>query len=544
MQRTQIAPEILQPFFESSANAADKGQSQFFTPSDLGRTLARPLAPVRPIIVDLNCGAGHLLQASAQEGKPVTLLGADIDPCHGQRVEGGTSPLNRITADACQLHAWLREVGFKADCWVLNPPWRLFFYRARLAALLQSEFPAVRAAFKGIEQGGGIPRECIDSTLAMLLIALDLCTPYGEGLLIANHDTLERLIFAEDAPHGAVAAHVWARLIIPGNPMTARKGCNWQEDDSFQTEVLYFAREHTAGPHTWHWPELPDRSWRQGVELRNAWLAHHAGVECWSAAKEKAGEAAGNKVKVPWNLWLASDNTIHTALSLFEKHSSRINKHQVQRLFALNGKTPMDLVIQRNTRDELLEVAERSGWRVQPDLLAAVREAIRQYHAARAPLYPLPEIQRLGYLDEEDTIECKADLAYQHKVIFRKGQRYPLRSETISFTRQVQKPNSFTGDLEELEYSGQELVFLIAEGPDKDAPEWSFMDQWLRDDKETTVANAKRAADNRGAVDFTLADLVRCFVIPEVPDVAAVDPAAYRATLVRLDELEAALAIA
>jgi hypothetical protein len=30
----------------------------------------------------------------------------------------------------------------------------------------------------------------------------------------------------------------------------------------------------------------------------------------------------------------------------------------------------------------------------------AVERAVREYHAARAPLYPLPDIQRLGYLDE------------------------------------------------------------------------------------------------------------------------------------------------
>ena len=31
MQKTNIAPEILQPFFESAANAAERGQSQYFT---------------------------------------------------------------------------------------------------------------------------------------------------------------------------------------------------------------------------------------------------------------------------------------------------------------------------------------------------------------------------------------------------------------------------------------------------------------------------------------------------------------------------------
>ena len=445
--------------------------------------------------------------------------------------------------DASQLYAWLKEVGFLADCFVLNPPWRLFLYRERLAALAQIALPNVRLAFQGIEQDGGIPADTIDSTIAMLLVALDLCTPYGEGLLIGNNATLQRLLFEPGAPHAAVAAHVWAHLVIPGNPMTARKNCQWQEDKDFATGVLYFAREHTAGPRRYAWPQLPDRAYRQGAELRNAYLASGTAAERWQAAKDKAGEAAGNKPKVPWNLWLAG-GTIHTALSLFEKHSQKIDKRQVQRLFDLNGRSPMDLVIQRNTRDELLEVAERSGWRVQPELLAAVRAAIQLYHAGRAPLYPLPEIQRLGYLDEEDAIDCKADLAdpRNSRIIFRKGQRYPLRSETVSISRSVTRPNSFTGEDEKLQYSGQELTFLITAPDDS---EWSFMEARLRDDPETTIGNAKKVKGNHNArnpVDFSLQDLVAHFVIPEVPDVAAVQPAAFEALLGQLEEIEAALA--
>jgi hypothetical protein len=324
MQKTNITPGILQPFFESAANAAEKGQSQFFTSLDLGRKLAVPLARSRPVIVDLNCGAGHLLQASACTDT-ATLLGSDIDRCRGQSVEGATLALNRITCDASLLHGWLNEVGFQADCFVLNPPWRLFLYRARLAALAQSALPAVRVAFKAIEDGGGIPHDCIDSTIAMLLCALDLCTPYGEGLLIGNNATLQRLLFDPGAPHAAVAAHVWAHLVIPGNPMTARKDCQWQEDKDFQTGVIYFAREHTAGPRRYDWPNLPDRTYRQGVSLRHAWQASGTALERWQAAKDKAGEEAGNKPKVPWNLWL-DGGTIHTALSLFEKHSQKIDK--------------------------------------------------------------------------------------------------------------------------------------------------------------------------------------------------------------------------
>ncbi len=543
MQRTNINPEILQPMFESAANAADKGQSQFYTPLDFGQALAKALPKHRPCILDLNCGAGHLLQASVSD-KTTRLLGCDIDPCRGQSVEGAKLPLNRITGDATVLYGWFKEVGFNGDLFVLNPPFRLQFYRERLAELAESKLPAVRMAFKGQEPG--IPTETIDSTIAMLLMALDLSSPFGEGLLIGNEATLQRLLFEPGAPHGALAPHIWGHLIVPGNPMTGRSDCNFQHDEGYQTGVLYFARDHTNGPRTVQWPALPDRCFRMGCELRGEWASNaEATYALWCAVKEQAGEAAGNKPKVPWNLWLQG-GTIRTALSHFEKHSKKLDKREVERLFNLTGKTPMELVLQRNTRDELLRVAREAGWRVAPDLIEAVEAAVREYHAQRAPLYPLPEIQRLGYLDEEDSIECKADLSAENgRLLFRKGTRYPLRTQTVNITRTVQRPNPMTGEEEELEYSGQELAILVGDQPGEAQSEFCFMDSKLKNDPTSDIPNVKlsKGVQDRGAaVDFTLQQLCAHFVIPDVPDVATVDPQGYQAQVDRLTALEAWLA--
>jgi hypothetical protein len=153
----------------------------------------------------------------------------------------------------------------------------------------------------------------------------------------------------------------------------------------------------------------------------------------------------------------------------------------------------------------------------------------------------LPEIQRLGYLDEEDAIECKADLAgKENRLIFKKGQHYPLRTQTVAITRTVTRPNAFTGEEEELEYSGQELAFFIT---DKQENECCFMDARLQEDPNTEIHNAKKVKDNRDpaqAVDFTLQELCAHFVVPEVPDVATVNPPGYQqhlSTLLNLEKL-------
>jgi len=591
MQKTNIAPEILQPFFESAANAAEKGQSQFFTPVEFAAILAAGLPKTRPALVDLNCGIGNLLQASATP-ETIWLFGADIDPCRIQspkpKVQSPKSdfrpetlderlkpalPVKRITCDATKLYPLLHDVSFLADLFVLNPPWRLYWYRDRLAALAHSEVPAVRMAFKEKEsRATGMPDACIDSTIATLMMALDRCTSYGEGYLIANNATLERLLFKEGAVHGALARHIWLHLVIPGNPMTGLDVCKWHDkadaspnETEFKTGVIYFARDHTTGPKTLNL-NLPlnlmpaelaaARAYRQGAEIRTAHFCNNDQPEYWQAVKERVAELEGKESKVPWNLWLNAGGRIKTALSLYETKSRKVDKAQVDRLFALNDQRPMELVLQRATRDDLLDVAERQGWRVQPVLLQAVRQAIHQYHAARAPLYPLPEIQRLGYLDEADAIECKLDLLNADgRLIFEQGNSYPLRTQTVGVTRTTSKPNAFTGENEELEFTGQELAIFLSDAPKQngefigksevDSDEFCFMDAKLKADKKTEVHLAKRqkkgskpSAADQVTIDFTLQELCAHFIIPDVPDVATVNPAGYNQFLDRLNDLE------
>lgn len=625
-QKTNIRSEILQQFLESAANAAEKGMSQFFTPPEFGRWCAQALPRCRPTIVDLNCGNGQLLQACAlNDGGLTTLLGSDIDPT---RSADGVH-LRRITCDATKLHGWLAEINFKADLFALNPPWRLHWHKERLQDLAESDCDAVRDAFA--EHEPGAPRDTIDSTVATLMMALDRCTRAGEGLLIANNNTLDRLIFNPDAPFKILSKHIWARVIVPGNPMTGIDKAKWHDKPDasgavteFKTGVIYFAANHTVG--TTHYeisaaqlatflsqPNPVDRVLRMGSEVRQAYFAHEDTVELWEAAREQVKEMEGG-ASIPtsrYNLFLVGDRIV-TQLSLFASKSTKTNKAEAERMFKLNGKTPMEMVLQRNQRDDLLHVLDHSAWKIEPALREAVAEAVRQYHAARAPLYPLPEIQRLGYLDEQDAIECKRDLSLQRHVVLyhleseagehiiytpdkkvhcdfddikeakkelkrvndelvtrhpslvtccRAGQKYSIRTQTVQVTRTTYKPNSFTGETEELEFTGQELAIFIgnklrppssssssSKSEDDDFEEFCFMDGKLRDGK-TKIAEARQQKSSRRAqryqrepdaipIDFALQQLIEHFIIPEVPDVATNNPEVYRDNLKRLEEIE------
>jgi predicted RNA methylase len=599
-KKSNINPQILQQMLESSPNAAEKGQSQFFTPHPFGAALAAALPRDRPTIVDLNCGAGWLLQASANDTTK-DLLGSDIDPCKAAKVdrpalrgEAGSQrepahlPVNRLTHDLTLLYPLLREVEWEADLFVLNPPWRLWWYRDRLKDLAHSEVDAVREAFAQQEEGAykkDTVDGTIDSTIATLMMALDRCSYLGEGVLIGNNATLERLIFTPGAPHAALAKHIWAHVVVPGNPMTGIEDCLWEKETDFATGVIYFARAHEQGPQKYQWPQMPDRALRHGSVMRHLGMATRNSVLVWDAVKDQLALANGKAAIHPWNLWLSVSGRIRTNLSLFEERSVKVNKKEAERLHALNGQTPMELVLQRAARDELMHVVERGGWKVEPALVEAVRVAVAQYHAARAPLYPLPDIQRLGYLDEQDWIECKQDLlgvppskaddeepksgranlpvrqekakgvaaATPYQLIFQAGQRYSIRTQTVSVERKSKKFNPLASEFEDLAHSGQELAIYISDGLRSDSPakdanddltEYVFMDAKIKADKQTKVEVGKKV--RRGytypgetvTIDFTLQELAEHFIIPDVPDVAQANPAGYRKHLDTLAELE------
>ena len=259
MQKSNINPVILQEMLASAVNAADKGQSQFFTPTDFAAWCAQPLPTIRPVIVDLNCGTGALLHASAIDDTKL-LLGSDIDPCRGKAdapTLDSQLPVNRITHDVTLLYSKLKEIQFTADLFVLNPPWRLLWHRERFADFANSDLDAVRDAYAAAEPG--TPDVTMDSTIATLAMALDLCTHYGEGFLIANNNTLQRLLFNAGAPYAMLARHIWAHLVVAGNPMTGLNDCNWVKGDDgsgsdFKTGVIYFAADHTDGPQHYQIP--------------------------------------------------------------------------------------------------------------------------------------------------------------------------------------------------------------------------------------------------------------------------------------------------
>jgi predicted RNA methylase len=593
MQRNTIRPTILGQLLNSASNAPAKGQAQYFTPTKLAQELAAGLPKFRPAVTDLTCGTGSLLAGVASKG--TSLLGADIDPCTDSHRR-----ISRISTDLTLLYPMLVEVEWSADLFALNPPWDLHWYRDRLTDLANSDLPAVVDAFKALD--GRTARDTIDSTIATLMIALDRCTRRGEGFLIANESTVQRLILGDHAPHAALAAHIWGHLVIPGNPCipgaqdsspasppaldfgpgtldpslqtTPVLQHSNTPPSGFQTAVLFFARDHTAGPTDLHPDRLADqRCYRDGAELSAVWQTDtEEQLLKWTAVQQRVDVLQSQKPE--WNLWLDQDGHIQTALSLFEQHSIKVDKLEAVTLHSLQGTRPMQLVIQRRQRQTLQRAAFGGLWKVHPHLQSAVEDAVKAYNLQRAPLQPLKDIQRLAYLDEEDFIICKKDLFLasdlaperdadglparrsspastvialsvpteregerRPQLLFLSGQRYALATETVSVRRFETRPNLY-GDDEAIEFNGQELAIYL---DDARGCRRTFMDAKLRHESVHLFSlNAKRKPDEDKPVtfDFTLEQLVEHFLIPTVPDVSAANPTAYAAHLATLELIE------
>jgi hypothetical protein len=264
--------------------------------------LATALPSVRPTIVDLDCNAGHLLRGLANSSTTLLLrvchsLAEDAEHSTAQAEPDDMSvrpqpphlPIVRIRHDLFSLYPLLKTVRFAADLFVLNPREGVVWPREGLKGLADSDLAAVKSVFECADAAD--PGGTVDATIATLLVALDLCTKAGEGLLVANNATLDRLLFASGAPHAAAAAHIWGHWIIPGNPLVGPDDAKCAEGPQFQTGVIYFARGHTFGVS----PKSKvqglkcevARTARHGPEIRQAWACADSHAS-WEAIRRRS----------------------------------------------------------------------------------------------------------------------------------------------------------------------------------------------------------------------------------------------------------------
>ena len=536
---------------DAAANGADKGAQQYFTRPAFAQALLRPLvAPTlsqptfgdrRLIIADLTgCGGGDLLKAARlRYGIGTDLYGADIDP-RRPVIDGGQ--FHKAHADLTRLAPLLAEVGWQCQFWLSNPPYSLRWHAHRLAYLADSGVRRVRQTWSAlhplaVREGDG---QTLDSTLASYLIGLDRLTDDGEGVLLTTWSAWEKHL----APTPA-ADHAWAIVRIPG-------GGHWFQPTvgDYDFALVYFAAEHRRGIDDEARLTLPDHADDLTVTTHldrlhalrrqhcDALPARHdplAGQRrrAWDAAVAEYRQRHDPEARPAYNLTLRPDGRIEARLTPYQHTTGHLPHETVAALQRLDGQTPMGLAVQRTNRQTLLEAVRNPLWRVDPALVHATDQAIAAYHAERAPLYPLAPVQRLGYLDEADTIRCLADGLGP----FQAGHSYRIETRTESATY-LATINDSKGDRNEVQRLGKELILLVF--PDDDSAHDPVTGHRfiLGGGKYRYESEKDWPADRV----HTFADLVDHFHIPEVPDIATVQPDRYQSHLAQLDRIERRIA--
>lgn len=492
----------------SANNAGDVGKQQYFTPLGLSQVLAQLLCRTRRVAVDLQMGGGALLAGT----KAPELVGCDIDSRFARKPDHAAGEWSCTHGDLTLLYPLLVETEWRADLFVLNPPFSLRWHTDRLRPLRESKVDAVRECFKA-------GRDTVDSTLATLMIALDRSTKRGEGYLICNESTAIKLFGNPEQASsaklegGALRRHIWLWVSLPAG--------TFPEAPGLKPCVLYFAADHRDGPTHADCPSS-DPAMLQAVLKTYSTMrylyrkgdANYSGeqldlgtLQKWKVVKREYAQRQDATATPDYNMMLRPDGTISVWLTPFQQCSTRIPKADAQALYDMQGKTPMGLVVSKETRDALQRAVRSPYWRVQTALTAAVDEAVGAYNADRASFYPLTRIQRLAFLDESDTIVCEKDFPAGG---FLRGERYHIDCSSEKVERSAEKINLF-GDEEFVTYSGQELLVKIT-NDDCAAMEFGY------------VASEDKRPENR----FSLHDLIEYFQIPEVQDIAQVHPEAYQ----------------
>jgi len=237
---------------------------------------------------------------------------------------------------------------------------------------------------------------------------------------------------------------------------------------------------------------------------------------------------------------------ISVHLSLWDSAVSKFPADRVRALQSVDGCRPMQLVMQRATRGIIMDLsnikhglnpagddqAERPEFNCCPDLRKAIVDAVTDYHSDRAPLYPLPVHLRLGYLDEEDFITCKAPLWLQgqDEPQFVAGERYRVETQTIQTIRRRTRIG-FDGEPETIELTGSELLFEITGRSGR---------CYFVSPEALAEGITIHGAVLHHETTFTTLQLVDYFEIPEVPDISAARHETYQLHLRRVEKLELA----
>lgn len=166
----------------------------------------------------------------------------------------------------------------------------------------------------------------------------------------------------------------------------------------------------------------------------------------------------------------------------------------------LRGMTPAEAVQSKETRRLLRAISPE---RCSDDFQSATATALLDYAVRTAPLLPLPDAQRLGWLDEHSHLLCRLSM----DSAFTRGSSYRIECGEISARRLTAK-TTIQGTKAEVAITGSELLVTIR---DEQSRDHSFF-----------------SGGGPNPFAHSLETLIEHFHIPPVPDITQILPACFR----------------
>lgn len=361
-----------------------------------------------------------------------------------------------------------------------------------------SAAPTGRKLIMSAPKADGAPVPEIDLGLATFLVTNALLSPFGEAMLRVSPESHD-LIKKETG-----YARVW----------TVHTYAEWVE--------LYLARDHRPLPGQPPSGGMSLRTLIRGTTFTQFSLTKDTYQKFLTVREEVQRKA--NETFDDFNIRLDNEK-IRVRFSEFAILSGQIPQDLVDTAETLKNKTLLDLAVMRDTRDTARKVLTDKRLKVPPGLVAQFDDVCKQLTIQAAPFNRPSPVQRVAWLDEQNTIECLHDFGP-----FKAGQKYPIETRVITGKKLEKRHRPGYGQ-EEVLVSGQELVVAVE---DKATREYHTFTQF-----EPSVETKDSIVEHFYVSGYhLLQDLITNFKMPEVQDIAEADPAGYIKYRKRLEALQ------
>lgn len=445
---------VSQEFIDSHASEAslDKGAQQFFTPPEAAKLIHTVIDPANNLaVIDLTAGDGALL-APFKDG---SRYGVEIDPDQIKSAKEQGREYHAIQGNLVDVFPLLYRVAPPLDAITINPPFGLNWVEDT------------------IRKSG-----TCNSMVATFVYATRLLSQHGQLAIIAGRDRLYKEVLGREEArgvyavincedlydgHGAALPCAIAFAVHPSLRADGKEGTPEQflvrdcpkEMLDLCAQRVADAKSAAVGRNYYRIATYTEYHAR--AQLAEAWRAiqteHRRRVEKKESERPEFDVQlfdGGKRVQVEPSAY---------ALMAVRK----LRPDWAATLTRLNGMS-LNYFVQ-NERDwhNLKSIADDGLISIAPDVAEAVSTVLLDKKRTLVPLYAIKPQQRLGWLEEQDTLKCiKSD----PEKGFVAGERYALYTRTRPDERTETKfeRNKKTGEPEERQYLVQFKVMEVRVG--------------------------------------------------------------------------------